>query len=122
VDPISKLVRTLAIGRRKVQDRPSSATTASNTADAPAARSTGDASNADLARKIKAVDLETPGGRDACVRIVVENMLAREFGTAVVASAAMQQTIRDVQRVMDSHPESRRAFDTLIGSLRNQDA
>jgi hypothetical protein len=56
------------------------------------------------------------------VRIVVENMLAREFGTAVVASAAMQQTIRDVQRVMDSHPESRRAFDTLIGSLRNQDA
>jgi hypothetical protein len=115
MDPVSKLARALGIGRTAAAAR-----TGTKGRAAPQ-RSAGSAQQpplAQLAARIRALPPDAPGAREAGVHAVLEHMLAREFGAEAVAGAALQQTVRDVQRVMESDAAMRAEMDRLLEQLR----
>jgi hypothetical protein len=116
-DPVSRLARALgALRKERVRnearkpsgDRPHTAEGRSATGSA----------RAKLAARVSALDLATPGSRDAAVTLLLEHMLGQEFGAEAMRTATMQQTLRDVQRVMDADPSLRTEIDELLDSLR----
>jgi hypothetical protein len=116
MDPISRLSKALS-GLRKgspAKSERKATTTSGRGSSASSARD--NSSNTDLrtdiAQRIAQIDVTQPDQRAAAVRVFIEQVLSREFGHAAIASAAFQQRIGDVQRVMDS--------DALLEDLASQ--
>jgi hypothetical protein len=120
MDPISRLSKALA-GLRKSGVKKHAGTTSAAESSRGSKASLETQHNtelrADIAVRIAQIDLSQPDQRAAAVRVFVEQVLSREFGHAAVASAAFQQTIGDVQRVMDSDASTRSELDRMLKEL-----
>jgi hypothetical protein len=120
MNPISPLGKALAALRKRAAAP--TAAKGSSPAAAAAATTTRDRKNdpdlrADVAQRIAQIDLSRPEQRAAAARIFIEQVLSHEFGHAAVASAAFQQRIGDLQRVMDSDSQTRSELDGLLKDL-----
>lgn len=119
MDPVSKLGRALAIIRRTATGRqPGGKGAAAGSSDASPSHPTTEAEfQAVVARRLRAVSPEAPGARNASVRILLEQVLLREFGQDVLHSPRFQDTVRDVQKVMEADAATRVELDNLIADL-----
>jgi hypothetical protein len=123
MDPISRLSKALS-GLRKgsptKSERKSSTTSGRGGASSARDNSSNTDLRTDIAQRIAQIDLTQPDQRAAAVRVFIEQVLSREFGHAAIASAAFQQRIGDVQRVMDSDAQTRSELDGLLEDLASQ--
>lgn len=121
MDPLSKLTRALELARA-AQSEAKKRTVQTN--QQGPTRPTGAHRNAEgrelLRNRLLAVEGDSEESRSARVRLVIEYMLSREFGSEVVRSASMQQTLIDVQRVMDADPATHAEMDTLLASFKRE--
>jgi hypothetical protein len=121
MDPVSKLSRALAIIRRAAA-RPSGTTR--QPAEAKAGSASEQASEAEfravVAQRLGAISAQDPDRRNTSARVFLEQVLLREFGAKVLNSQHFQDTLREVQRVMEADAAMSAELDNLIQELTGQ--
>lgn len=117
MDALSKLSRALAIIRRtgqplhrKAAGAPASATEAQRDASELNFR-------AQVAARLRTLERRDPNFRNASTRVFLEQVLLREFGEGVLGSREFQQTLQEVQRVMEANEAMRAELEALVEQL-----
>src|SRR5688572_30046267 len=116
MDPISKLARALSVLRRSGTSAPRPGGAAPRRASTgPAA---GDAElRSEIARRLRALNPDDPQHRRVAVRVFLEHVLQREFGSRALDARLLQSAVRNVQQLMESNPGVKAELDALIDEL-----
>ncbi len=70
-----------------------------------------------IAQRLAAVPATDPDVRTTRARVFVEQVLVHELGAAFRDSPQFKQTVKRVQRAMDSDPAMKAELDALLDSL-----
>lgn len=123
MDPVSKLARALAVIRRQAgASAPAGqpkADTAAPAAQHPQARAQPRPPELRtlIAQRLAAVPATDPDVRATRARVFVEQVLIHELGATFRDSPQFKQTVKRVQRAMDSDPAVKAELDALLASL-----